>query len=322
MDSRSPCAAPCRPFRLQMAEETIWNAFLAKRRSSARTFIHRSLLRTLVGWILYVFITVYPLTQDDLTRKLVPYVIALQLAQTVLLVVAIFATVCPKWEDNYTRIVTVALSVLLLLNFSRGIVVDVLVRVNDLYSEGDSGSTAATAIASRVFGSHEVLFAITAFSTMRIIVLDKKYLCFLFLGIPTGMIILALLQSAIDRRMSFRGVSSENVIFNLLLVLLSISANALAAMMRTENEWHYFVARKRLQLECIRTEELLKLSMPREIAHQQMMGKLLPVRYTCVSIGFIYLANYAEFVRDAGKSFWYSVLCETATYTAIWYYRY
>ena len=306
MNSGSPCTVPRKlgsVGRAPMAEETIWKAFLAKRRSSARTFIHRSLLRTLVGWILYVFITVYPLTQDDLTRKLVPYVIALQGAQTVLLVLAIIVTACIKWEDYYTWIVTAALSVLLLLNFSRGIVVDILVRMNDFYSGGDGDKTAATAIASRLFGSHEVLFAIVAFSTMRVIVLDKKYLCFLFLGIPAGMIIIALLQSAIDRRMSYRNISSENVTFHILIMLLSISANALAAMMRTENEWHYFVARKRLQLECIRTEELLKLSMPREIAHQQMMGKLLPVRYTCVSIGFIYLANYAEFVRDAGKPF-------------------
>ena len=285
-----------------MAANTIWDSFLTKRRHSSRIFVYRSLLRILIGWLFYLFITIFPLTQDARTTPLVPLFAAFQAAQTTLLVLTVVVTKCKCFKETYTLWVTVAFGVFILINFSRGIVVDVLVRRNEFYSGDIEDLTAATVIASGVFGSHEILLTLVALDTVRVVIWERKYLYALFLGLPTTMTIIGLLQIAIDSRVSFRSLSSEHFITPLVKVILSIIASLLAANMRISNEWHSYVTRKRLQLECIRTEELLKLAMPKEIAHQQMMGRLKPVRYDCASVGFIYIVNYAEFVRSASTS--------------------
>ena len=276
---------------------------MAKRRRSSRKFICQLLLASLPAWAIYLFITIFPLTKDDRTTELVPYFVGFQAAQTVLLVLATVIAGCKRCKSAYTFGVTIALSVALLLNFGRGILVDVLVRQHNFYS-GDADandSTSATVIASRVGGTHEFLITAVILNTASLLVLDLKYLYGFFLGLPLMVLLVAMLQIAIDERISFQLVPTEHVVLPLLILVASILVNFLRAKLRTDNEWNAYVTRKRLQLQCIRTEELLKLCMPKEIAHQQLSGQLRPENYACISVGFIYIANYEDFVRCAGK---------------------
>lgn len=224
-----------------------------------------------------------------------------------LLVFAIIVTGCEWCKESYTLIVTMTAGSLILLNFTRGIVVDLLVHHNEFYSyHGNSGNmndaTAGTAIASRIFGPHEILVTIVAFDTARLIILDRKYRYFLFLGVPVTMVIICLLLVSIGEEASLQHIPVEHMIFSLLKVILCVMTSFVAAKMRINNEWKSYVIRKRLQLECVRTEEILKLAMPPKIANEQMMGRIEPVRHNCASVGFIYIENYAEFVLSTSTS--------------------
>ena len=223
------------------------------------------------------------------------------MAEAMLLVLATVFAGWKYFQDTYTLGVSVLFSVLFLLNFCRGILVDVLVRQNNYYLGDVTDSTPATVIASRVGGTHEFLASMVMLNTASRLVLDLKYLYGFFLGLPLVLLLLAMLQIAIDGQISFQNAPTEHVLIPLLIVVLSILVNFFRAKLRTDNEWIAYVTRKRLQLECIRTEELLKLCMPKGVAHQQMSGQLKPAKYECASVGFIYIANYEDFVRCASE---------------------
>ena len=297
----SPVIKMPTPRSSSSTQQTIWESFLAKRRRSSRKSIYQLLLRILPSCAIYIFITVFPLTQDDRTTELIPYFLGFQVAETMLLVLATVIAGWKYFQDTYTLGVSVLFSALFLLNFCRGILVDVLVRQNNYYSGDVTDSTPATVIASRVGGTHEFLAGIAMLNTASCLILDLKYLYGFFLGLPLTLILCAMLQIAVDGQISFRSVPTEHVLIPLLIMVLSILVNFFRAKLRTDNEWISYVTRKRLQLECIRTEELLKLCMPKRIAHQQMSGQLKPATYECASVGFIYIANYDDFVRCASK---------------------
>ena len=74
---------------------------------------------------------------------------------------------------------------------------------------------------------------------------------------------------------------------------------ALTASESERSAWGNFVQRKRLQLQAVRSEELLALAMPRRVAHNLMRGESLISTHSHVSVAFLYITGFNEMVEAA-----------------------
>lgn len=281
-------------------EPTIWNEFMERREEGLQPFIFGILTRTLLGWLGLSALTLVPIAMDERTRPVFMRVLIIKLSLTALLIAAIFLAKFNCLREQQRKIgLTALLGTFMCVHFLQAVLVDRVVRTRNLYSSNDEN--AATVLASRILGPHQALFLAAAFSSVRLVVTDKRHLLGIFVLVPLFCILAAVAQAtAIDGKLTY-GTTTYRDIYPYAMVLGALVINYGSVHLWIQTEWREYVTRKRLQLECIRVEELLKLVMPKEIAHQQMKNRLVPKTYERVSVAFIYFTGYKELNQRASK---------------------
>lgn len=81
-----------------------------------------------------------------------------------------------------------------------------------------------------------------------------------------------------------------------------VTVESIALRMRIQSSWAEFVARKRMQLEAFRAEEMLSIAMPKRIAHALMLGKRTVETHNCATVAFIYIDGFKTLVLDSKTS--------------------
>lgn len=280
-------------------EPTIYEKFEDKRQRKARPYVHCLVLLAFCSWFIHSLFSLLVVWSDDMTNPLFEYLLLFKCLYLIPLGFATVVTGMKKMEHNYMIPLACALLLYLLNTCAEGATMDVLIRRKQLYGQQGLENSSAV-VASRMFGSHQVLHLCVVLLAARLLVLRVKHLVWMKLTFLVGMIII-LLGSMGDGEISFVNLQPADVVRALVAIVATILVNIYASYLWNEDEWRLFVQRKRLQLQSVRAEELLTLAMPRDIAHQLMLGKTEPKQYESVSIAFLYIADYKPLVHYACK---------------------
>eukprot|EP01138_Halocafeteria_seosinensis_P009945 gb/GECG01010157.1/.p1 GENE.gb/GECG01010157.1/~~gb/GECG01010157.1/.p1 ORF type:complete len:1289 (+),score=131.12 gb/GECG01010157.1/:1-3867(+) len=281
---------------------TIWEEFQRKRERKARPYIHCLILASCVAWTIHVTFGLALVATDEATRPLFEYLLFFKAVMVLPLGLGAIITGATRFEKLYSAPLAWMIFFFITWNFAESVSMDYLIRTRDLYDGNDSISAAAV-FASRTVGSHQVVYMCVLLSSVRLLVSRLRYLVNMMIGILIlSVAIVAIPPVFLDGNLSYVEYDLADYVRVIVAVLATMLVNVYASLLWIEDEWLVFVQRKRFQLHSVRAEELLTLAMPRDIAHQLMMGETEPQEYTCVSVGFLYISKYAAHVREASSN--------------------
>eukprot|EP01138_Halocafeteria_seosinensis_P011230 gb/GECG01011471.1/.p1 GENE.gb/GECG01011471.1/~~gb/GECG01011471.1/.p1 ORF type:complete len:1153 (+),score=86.81 gb/GECG01011471.1/:1-3459(+) len=270
--------------------------FKHHRQRSSRKFAFRLSVRVLVAWVIYLTLTLVPLVQDELTQPLLPYLYATKAVLTSIMLTFPIFTRLRYFEKTYSNYVSAATGAFIVVHFSEGVIVDILVRQHGFY--GAEANSAAVVIASRVLGPHQLLFLVSVLASSRIMVIDTANYLRLLLIAPSICTLIVLFQALAVGGVSYIGLGTADYLRSVIVVIASIFVNYYIALLEEHGQWQLWVQRKRVQLGCIQAEALLKLTMPRETAHEQLRGAAIPKTYDNTTVGFIYFSGYSSLMKS------------------------
>eukprot|EP01138_Halocafeteria_seosinensis_P008433 gb/GECG01008618.1/.p1 GENE.gb/GECG01008618.1/~~gb/GECG01008618.1/.p1 ORF type:complete len:398 (+),score=24.96 gb/GECG01008618.1/:1-1194(+) len=261
-----------------------------------RNFMFRLSLRFIVAWMVYLALALVPVMIDKNTAPLLPYLYATKSVLTILVLTVAVVTGVRYFEKAHSALLATIFGVMMIGHFSEGVIVDIIVRQQNLY--GAEADSAGIVVASRVLGPHQLLFLVSVVASSRLLVRDVKQYLRLLLIAPSVCGLLVLLQGvAVGGGVSYVGLGIADYLRSVIIVATSIFVNYNISLLEAEGEWKLWVQRKRLQLGCIQAEALLKLVMPRETAHDQLRGTLTRKTYCEATVGFIYLCGYSSLMK-------------------------
>jgi hypothetical protein len=293
----------------QYAEEesaTMLEEFHSKQEEKARPGIHELLIKSTVEWVIYSTITLYILGIDEVTYPLLPALLGIRSLILGAWIYGIVQTSSRKYE-SYTGVTTFLMGIIATLHFSEGVAVDLISKSFQLECWRDTDSLACT-VAGRTFGPHRTAVVITILATARLMVLRKSSYNLLLGGVVVACAILATLEFGLLGGVSFQTSLTEADYYRATLPVAILGfLNSYGLRLWEQENWEAFVQRKRLQLSCIRAEELLTLVMPRDIAHELMQGQVVPKHASKASLGFLYISEYKNYLESSSK-FYYCCL--------------
>eukprot|EP01138_Halocafeteria_seosinensis_P013909 gb/GECG01014203.1/.p1 GENE.gb/GECG01014203.1/~~gb/GECG01014203.1/.p1 ORF type:complete len:1130 (+),score=78.99 gb/GECG01014203.1/:1-3390(+) len=267
--------------------QTIWHYFMKKRGRAARANVHRFLWRTLLGWSIVSGICIASFFGDDLSAAetdLLWVIIPVHFVLELIIVAAMFVTGVKLWKNSYQIPLAILVLVFAVVFLGQGAFVDVALMSS--IEGGNQPEELSTSI------SFSILFVATWMSIIRIILTDRKHLSIVYFAAGVAFIGATGVRLYAGRYTSF----GYPDLVPYLVMIPCVALNLCIARVEIRNEWYEFITRKRLQAECIRSEELLTLAMPKEIAHAQMMGMSTPRSHDCASVAFLYLSGYSTLV--------------------------
>jgi hypothetical protein len=205
-------------------------------------------------------------------------------------------------RHSHSRWVSVGVNVFALLHFTEGVGSDVLNRKYKIFDK-EHVLTEGAVFSSEMLGAHQVLFLLIILSNARLLLHYPQQHLLLYCSLVLVCHVIGLVSILYDGELSYVTVSIAEY-FRVLIPLTVVSiTNAFGSHLRLYDDWASFVLHKRLQLACIRSEELLALAMPRDFAHELMVGDVRTQTHSMVSLAFLYVPDYDEMMSNNGKSY-------------------
>eukprot|EP01138_Halocafeteria_seosinensis_P012912 gb/GECG01013190.1/.p1 GENE.gb/GECG01013190.1/~~gb/GECG01013190.1/.p1 ORF type:complete len:1200 (+),score=70.13 gb/GECG01013190.1/:1-3600(+) len=284
------------------ADQTMWEEFRSKQEAKARPGIHELLIKATVEWTVYCIITLYIIGNDPVTHPLLPALTVIRLLTLVAWIYSIVHTRPSNSNSAYTGVLTCLIGLIATLHFCEGVAAD-LVSKNSQLECWRYADKVACMVASRTFGPHQVAFMVVILATARLMVLRKSQFLLLLGGIAVTCSTLTIIAFGQLEGVTFQTPLKEADYYRAILpVVIFGFLNSYGLHVWEQENWEAFVQRKRLQLSCIRAEELLTLVMPRDVAHELMQGQVFPKHAEKATLGFLYISGYKEYLQSFSKT--------------------
>eukprot|EP01138_Halocafeteria_seosinensis_P003458 gb/GECG01003534.1/.p1 GENE.gb/GECG01003534.1/~~gb/GECG01003534.1/.p1 ORF type:complete len:1188 (+),score=119.00 gb/GECG01003534.1/:1-3564(+) len=283
---------------------TMWDDFERERARDGQHNAHMLVIFMTLGWIFHGLYVLIILSQDQGTDELVPYLLFFKAAMLVDAIVCAVFTGLKRFDIMYGSVLAAGATIFSICQFMEYTVVDIIVRERNITGVSERLHEVAPVLASGTLGSHQTLFLVVILTVIRYLIRRQKHLAITLLSIFAAWVLNLIVQSVVfaENRVSYREVTTEDEVRPMVAIMMTVAVSLLLGYYRTKQEWSVFVQRRRLQIAGIRAEELLSLAMPRDIAHEQMLGTTTTRDSKNASVAFIYISDYNKLVHSATQA--------------------
>eukprot|EP01138_Halocafeteria_seosinensis_P012986 gb/GECG01013264.1/.p1 GENE.gb/GECG01013264.1/~~gb/GECG01013264.1/.p1 ORF type:complete len:317 (+),score=21.81 gb/GECG01013264.1/:1-951(+) len=281
----SGTAIPGTTYSKEACKSTLWEEFIQQREDDNRPFAEQLLMKMFVEWSVVAVVTqviiaydteAYPLFYWTLSIK------AMMLAFFGFNIATVRYGVCGR---AYSSWVTLGVTAFAILHFAEGVGSDILNRQYNVFSKETFLSEGST-FSSEILGAHQTQFLLIILSNGRLLLQNPEQHIFLFVALALACHAMGFASLMYDGQLSYVYVSVWEYLRAAIPFTIVSATNMYGSHLRLHDDWTSFVQRKRLQLACISSEELLTLAMPRDIAHELMVGNVRTRTHSMVSLAF------------------------------------
>lgn len=269
------------------------------RQKSNQHISHELVRKQIVEYVLYASGIQYVIFQEPALEALYIPTTMVKGLMTLCLGLMAYITYSKKWADCFSLPLTVVLCLFTTLHSLDSMLAEISLSQTEMEAIDDVGKI----FASRTLGAHHVLFMLVILMNVKILVQKPSHhVCVLAAALISSycpVVILQYLRSArcVDSTFDF--------VRGMMAMLITGAGNAYGSHLWLKSEWITFIQRKRLQFACIRSEELLTLAMPRDIAHELMVGSIKTRYHEDMSVAFLYISNYEDELLKSGTIAFY-----------------
>ena len=268
---------------------TMWEEFLAFRHQNNHQVAHQLVCRLAIEWVFYAGAVQYVIYQDPPLAALFAPTVTVKSLMIACFAMSAYLTWSKRWINEYSRPLTLVLGVFTFLHLVEG-------ALSNFAISSEGGSLEATdwgiKVTHQSLGAHQLLFTLVILANSRLILQTPKNHLYLLVPIVLGQLATLGNSKPVVRTDSMRALAA--------VLIIGIS-NVYGSHLWIQSEWVMFVQRKRLRFACMRSEELLTLAMPRNVAHELMVGSIQSKYYEHASLAFLYIPDYDQQLSNSRK---------------------